>query len=208
GTHEIVFSFVGYSSRTMTVTLAENEQRTLNIELQPTAVTTDIVVVVGTRTTARTVTDSPLPIDVLSAQELVGTGQTTFDKMLQHRVPSFSVSQTPVNDATALLDPWEIRNMGVSRTLILVNGKRKNHSSLVYIQTSPSRGETATDISAIPVDAIKRVEILRDGASAQYGSDALAGVVNIVLKDNTEGGYVSVNTGVTSEAMAEDSALP
>lgn len=89
--------------------------------------------------------------------------------------------------------------MGVSRTLILVNGKRKNHSSLVYIQTSPSRGETATDISAIPVDAIKRVEILRDGASAQYGSDALAGVINIVLKDNTEGGYVTVNSGVTSE---------
>jgi iron complex outermembrane receptor protein len=199
GTHEVVFSFVGYTPRTITVTLAENEQRTLNVELQATAVTTDIVVVVGTRAAARTVTDSPLPIDVLSAQELVNTGQTTFDKMLQHRVPSFSVSQTPVNDATALLDPWEIRNMGVSRTLILINGKRKNLSSLVYIQTSPSRGETATDISAIPVDAIKRVEILRDGASAQYGSDALAGVVNIVLKDNTEGGYVSVNTGVTSK---------
>ncbi|MBM2842004.1 MAG: TonB-dependent Transducer, partial [Bacteroidetes bacterium] len=89
--------------------------------------------------------------------------------------------------------------MGVSRTLILINGKRKNLSSLVYTQTSPSRGESGADISAIPIDAIKRVEILRDGASAQYGSDAIAGVVNIVLKDDTEGGYATVNTGITNE---------
>ena len=199
GTHEVMFSYVGYASKTLTVTLRENEERTLNVELQSRGVRTDVVVVVGTRATSRTVTDSPLPIDVLSAQELSYTGQTTFDKMLQYRVPSFSVSQTPVNDATALLDPWEIRNMGVSRTLILINGKRKNLSALVYTQTSPSRGETAVDLSAIPVDAIKRVEILRDGASAQYGSDAIAGVVNVVLKDNTEGGYVTVNSGVTNE---------
>ncbi|HEY4612946.1 MAG TPA: carboxypeptidase-like regulatory domain-containing protein, partial [Bacteroidota bacterium] len=116
GTYEVTFSFVGYATRTYTVSLAANEERSLNVELQPTTVTTDVVVVVGTRATSRTVTDSPLPIDVLSAQELQYTGQTTFDKMLQYRVPSFSVSQTPVNDATALLDPWEIRNMGVSRT--------------------------------------------------------------------------------------------
>ena len=117
--------------------------------------------------------------------------------MLQYRVPSFNTAQTPVNDATALLDPWEIRNMGVSRTLILINGKRKNLSALVYTQTSPSRGESAVDISAIPIDAIKRVEILRDGASAQYGSDAIAGVVNVVLKDDTQGGYATFNSGIT-----------
>lgn len=204
GTFDITFSYVGYISKTVSVSLREGEERTLNVELLSTAVgLRDVVVVVGTRTTARTVTDSPLPIDVLSAQELAVTGQSTFDKMLQHKVPSFSVSQTPVNDATALLDPWEIRNMGVSRTLILINGKRKNSSALVYTQTSPSRGETAVDISAIPVDAIKRVEILRDGASAQYGSDAIAGVVNIVLKDNTDGGYVALNTGITGKGDGE-----
>jgi len=203
GTHDITFSFVGYTPRTFTVSLAANEERTLNVQLQSTAVMTDVVVVVGTRATSRTVTDSPLPIDVLTARELSYTGQNTFDKMLQYRVPSFSVSQTPVNDATALLDPWEIRNMGVSRTLILINGKRKNLSALTYTQTSPSRGETAADINAIPFDAIKRVEILRDGASAQYGSDAIAGVVNIVLKDETEGGYVTINSGVTGEGDGE-----
>lgn len=204
GRHEISFSFLGYAPRTEIVMLAQNEEKVLNVELQPQAVESkDIVVVVGARATGRTVTDSPVPIDVFSFQELQYSGQTSFDKVLQYRVPSFNTSQTPVNDATALLDPWEIRNMGVSRTLILVNGKRKNLSALVYTQTSPSRGETATDISAIPLDAIKRVEILRDGASAQYGSDAIAGVVNIVLKDQTDGGYLTIHSGVTGEGDGE-----
>jgi len=204
GTYEIVFSLLGYAKRTETVTLAANEERELNVDLRSQALASkEAVVIVGTRAYARTVTDSPLPIDILPVQELSRTGQNSFDKMLQHRVPSFSTVQTPVNDATALLDPWEIRNMGVSRTLILINGKRKNLSSLVYTQTSPSRGESAVDLSAIPVDAIARVEILRDGASAQYGSDALAGVVNIVLKDDTEGGYYTINTGITGEGDGE-----
>ncbi|MDZ7266344.1 MAG: TonB-dependent receptor [candidate division KSB1 bacterium] len=204
GTYEIVFSLLGYAKRTETVTLAENEERQLNVDLRSQALASkEAVVIVGTRAYARTVTDSPLPIDILPVQELSRTGQNSFDKMLQHRVPSFSTVQTPVNDATALLDPWEIRNMGVSRTLILINGKRKNLSSLVYTQTSPSRGESAVDLSAIPVDAISRVEILRDGASAQYGSDALAGVVNIVLKDDTQGGYYTISTGITGKGDGE-----
>jgi len=111
--------------------------------------------------------------------------------------------QTPVNDATSLLDPYEIRNMGPSRTLILINGKRKNLSALLYTQTSPGRGETGSDISAIPTDAIKRVEILRDGASAQYGSDAIAGVMNIILKDSDKDGSATLRTGLTSEGDGE-----
>ena len=198
GTHDVVFSLVGYATRAVTVILQEKEERAMTIELKQQEVQIpEVLVTVGARATSRTVTDSPLPIDVFSTQEIIGTGQATFDKMLQYRVPSFNTSQTPVNDATALLDPWEIRNMGVSRTLVLINGKRKNVSALVYTQTSPSRGESAVDFSAIPPDAIKRIEILRDGASAQYGSDAIAGVVNVVLKDNTNGGYATVNSGVT-----------
>ena len=87
--------------------------------------------------------------------------------------------------------------MGPSRTLILINGKRKNLTSLVYTQTSPGRGETGADLSAIPLDAIKRVEVLRDGASAQYGSDAIAGVMNIILKDSYDATTVTINTGST-----------
>ncbi len=199
GRHDVTFSSVGFKPRTVSVTVAATGTTTLDVVLEEAPKQVADVVIVGGRATARTVTDSPLPIDILPVRELVSTGQNSFDKTLQYRVPSFSTVQTPVNDATALLDPWEIRNMGVSRTLILINGKRKNLSSLVYTQTSPSRGETAVDISAIPVDAVKRVEILRDGASAQYGSDAIAGVVNIVLKDETEGGYVVLNTGVTNK---------
>lgn len=204
GTYEIVFSLLGYAKRTESVTIRESQEQQLNVELRSQDLESkEAIVVVGTRAYARTVTESSLPIDILPFREISRTGQSSFDKMLQYRVPSFNTSQTPVNDATALLDPWEIRNMGVSRTLILINGKRKNLSSLVYTQTSPSRGESAVDISAIPVDAIERVEILRDGASAQYGSDAIAGVVNIVLKDDTEGGYYTVNSGITGEGDGE-----
>lgn len=194
----LVFSFVGFATNEMTV----GEQSDFTITLQE---GTDLqsVTVVGSRTPARTNTSSALPIDVIAATEITATGQNTFDKALQYRVPSFNTVQTPVNDATSLIDPYEIRNMGPSRTLILINGKRKNLSSLLYVQTSPGRGETGADLSAIPMDAIKRVEILRDGASAQYGSDAIAGVMNIVLKDHVDYGTVNLRTGITSKGDGE-----
>tara|TARA_B110001452_G_scaffold65517_1_gene52348 strand:+ start:551 stop:3514 length:2964 start_codon:yes stop_codon:yes gene_type:complete len=194
----LIFSFVGYENQEVIV---EN-QSVVNVTLQEGSAL-DEVILVGSRTAPRSNADSPLPVDVLQAKELSRTGQATFDKALQYRIPSFNTVQTPVNDATSLLDPYEIRNMGPSRTLILINGKRKNLSALLYTQTSPGRGETGADISAIPTDAIKRVEILRDGASAQYGSDAIAGVMNIILKDNIADGSVTVRTGITSEGDGE-----
>ena len=158
-----------------------------------------VIVSTGSRGSQRTIVDAPVPIDILAAKELTKSGQNSLDKALGFRVPSFNTVQTPVNDATSLLDPYEIRNMGPSRALILVNGKRKNSSALVYVQTSPGRGESGADIAAIPTDAIKRIEIVRDGASAQYGSDAIAGVVNIILKDNPNDGALTVRAGVTGE---------
>jgi len=158
-----------------------------------------VIVSTGSRGSQRTVVDTPVPIDIIPAKELTRSGQNSLDKALGFRVPSFNTVQTPVNDATSLLDPYEIRNMGPSRALILINGKRKNSSSLVYTQTSPGRGESGADISAIPADAIKRIEVLRDGASAQYGSDAIAGVVNIFLKDSATDGAVTVRAGMTGE---------
>lgn len=158
-----------------------------------------VIVSTGSRGAQRTIVDAPVPIDILPSKELTKSGQNSLDKALGFRVPSFNTVQTPVNDATSLLDPYEIRNMGPSRALILVNGKRKNSSALVYVQTSPGRGESGADIAAIPTDAIKRIEIVRDGASAQYGSDAIAGVVNIILKDNPNDGALTVRAGVTGE---------
>ncbi|MES2127245.1 MAG: TonB-dependent receptor plug domain-containing protein, partial [Pseudomonadota bacterium] len=158
-----------------------------------------VIVSTGSRGSQRTIVDTPVPIDIIATKELNKTGQVSLDKALQYRVPSFNTVQTPVNDATSLLDPYEIRNMGPSRSLILINGKRKNSSALIYTQTSPGRGESGADISAIPPDAIKRIEVLRDGASAQYGSDAISGVVNIILKDDAAGGSFTARTGMTHE---------
>ena len=197
----LVFSYVGFSKIEKSVAGTSKVDVTMSSNGNDTQL--DDIVVVGSRTAPRSNTTSALPVDVLSAKDLQSTGQATFDKALQYRVPSFNTVQTPVNDATSLLDPYEIRNMGPSRTLILINGKRKNMSSLVYTQTSPGRGETGADISAIPQDAIERVEILRDGASAQYGSDAIAGVMNIILKKNATLGSTTLRTGITGKGDGE-----
>ncbi len=194
----LVYSYIGFATREEKV----NGRSAINIQLLE-GMQLDEFIVVGSRTAPRSNADTPLPVDVVGAKDLTSTGQMTFDKALQYRIPSFNTVQTPVNDATSLLDPYEIRNMGPSRTLILINGKRKNLSALLYTQTSPGRGETGADISAIPTDAIKRVEILRDGASAQYGSDAIAGVMNIILKDSPNEGSATVRTGITSEGDGE-----
>ncbi|KAA1243693.1 TonB-dependent receptor [Aquimarina sp. RZ0] len=194
----LVFSFIGFESKEVKV----GTQTVIDITMISGS-QLDEIILVGSRALPRSNTTSSLPVDVLPAKELASTGQITFDKALQYKIPSFNTVQTPVNDATSLLDPYEIRNMGPSRTLILINGKRKNLSSLLYTQTSPGRGETGSDISAIPTDAIKRVEILRDGASAQYGSDAIAGVMNIILKDSYKDGYATLRTGITSEGDGE-----
>jgi iron complex outermembrane receptor protein len=195
---KLVFSYIGFATQEVS-TLGKN---TINVQLTE-GMQLDEFIVVGSRTAPRSNADTPLPVDVIGAKDLSSTGQATFDKALQYKIPSFNTVQTPVNDATSLLDPYEIRNMGPSRTLILINGKRKNLSALLYTQTSPGRGETGADISAIPTDAIKRVEILRDGASAQYGSDAIAGVMNIILKDSPNEGSATLRTGITSEGDGE-----
>ena len=189
----ITFSFVGFASQEVTIPSSGN----ISIEMEELISQLNEVIVSVGRGSQRTLTDTPLPIDNFSATELKTSGQVSFDKALQYRVPSFNTVNTPVNDATSLFDPYELRNLGPSRTLILINGKRKNLTSLVYTQTGPGRGETGADLSAIPTDAIKRVEILRDGASAQYGSDAIAGVMNIILKDSYDATSVSLTTGST-----------
>jgi iron complex outermembrane recepter protein len=197
-------SYIGYDTKIVPV----NNQSNLLITLvSSSSVLTNVVISTGARASARTLTTTPLPVDVISVADLKTTGQLTFDKTLQYRVPSFNTVNTPVNDATTLLDPYEIRNLGPSRTLILINGKRKNLSSLLYVQFSPGRGETGADLSSIPIDAIKRVEILRDGASAQYGSDAIAGVMNVILKDRYQYSTLSFRGGVTHKGDGETYGL-
>ena len=199
GSYAVSFTYVGFKSKTVNTKIEEGENKVIDIQLEQLSEQIETVVLSGTRTKPRSSLTTPLPIDNIDASTLKSTGQPTFDKALQYRVPSFNTVNTPVNDATTLLDPYEIRNLGPSRTLILINGKRKNLSSLLYVQFSPGRGEVGADLSAIPVDAIKNVEILRDGASAQYGSDAIAGVMNIILKDRYQYSTLSLTSGITSK---------
>ena len=203
GSVTITVSSVGYATASRTVTISANT--TVDFVLLQTAEELgEVVLTTGARSLPRSAVNTPLPIDALHAADLKSTAQISFDKQLQYRVPSFNTINTPVNDATTLLDPYEIRNLGPSRTLILINGKRKNLSSLLYVQFAPGRGESGADLSAIPIDAIKRVEILRDGASAQYGSDAIAGVMNVILKDRTAYSTLTLNGGMTHKGDGEN----
>ena len=158
----------------------------------------DEIVVVGTRGKPRTILESPVPIDNINAAELAKSGQTSIDQMINYRVPSYNSSNQTISDATAHFDPSELRNLGPSRTLVLVNGKRKNQSALVYVNDTPGKGEVGVDMKSIPTSAIERIEVLRDGAAAQYGSDAVAGVINIVLKERTDLS-ASIGSGITTE---------
>lgn len=145
------------------------------------------IVVVGSRFGERSVADSPVPVDVVSGEELVRTGQSELGRAIQVLIPSFNFSSSTISDGTDSVRPATLRGMGPDQVLVLVNGKRRHGSALIHVNTSVGRGTAGTDMNAIPVHAIERVEVLRDGASAQYGSDAVAGVINIVLKEDYEG---------------------
>jgi iron complex outermembrane receptor protein len=199
GSYQFRFSMKGFKTVVKELSVSDVQTITFNIVLQTEYENMQDIVMIGARSRPRSITSTTLPIDNISALELKTTGQFTLDKAMQYRVPSFNTINVPVSDATNLLDPYDIRGLGPSRTLVLINGKRKNLSSLLYVWFSPGRGETGSDLSAIPMEAIKSIEILRDGASAQYGSDAIAGVVNVILKDKFEYSSLTLNGGVTGK---------
>lgn len=154
------------------------------------------IVTIGTRrTVGRSALDSPVPVDVVGDFELLNSGITETNDLLARALPSFNFPQPSVTDGTDSVRPAQLRGLAPDQTLVLVNGKRRHTSALLNLNGSVGRGSTAVDLNQIPVSAIKRIEVLRDGAAAQYGSDAIAGVINIVLKDADEGGSVSVTYG-------------
>jgi iron complex outermembrane receptor protein len=190
----LVFSVIGFASQEIEV----SANIVVNVYMEEGA-TLDEVMIVGNRAKPRTVIESPVAIDNITSEELKISAQPELDKMIAFRVPSYNSTQQTISDATAHFDPSELRNLGPSRTLVLVNGKRKNQSALVYVNKTPGRGEVGVDMKSIPAAAIERVEVLRDGASAQYGSDAVAGVINIILKEKPAKTTVNLGTGVTIE---------
>ncbi|MFC4221219.1 TonB-dependent receptor [Flagellimonas marina] len=192
----LVFSYVGFNSQEATVT-----GNTLNITLQA-GLALENVVVVGSRNANRTATDTPVPVDVLDVTELVqSTPQVTVTEILNYAAPSFTSNPQTISDGTDHIAPAALRGLGPDQVLVLINGKRRHKTGLVNVNGTFGRGSVGTDMTTIPSNSISRIEILRDGAAAQYGSDAIAGVINIVLKKSVNELQVDINTGAnfTSE---------
>ena len=162
------------------------------------------IVVTGSRGRPRTVSDSPVPIDVFSAQDLEDVSFTDTNDILRTLVPSFNLARQPISDGATFIRPAQLRGLPTDKTLVLVNSKRRHRASLVAIGGS---GTQNADLQTIPSSAIGSMEVLRDGASAQYGSDAIAGVINFILKENDSGGSLSINTGEYSEGDGESTTV-
>ncbi|MEO7466608.1 MAG: TonB-dependent receptor plug domain-containing protein, partial [Sphingobium limneticum] len=161
------------------------------------AETDSTIVVIGNRSRATTVIDSPAPIDVIDESQLATLGaNSSLRDALGVLLPSFNSLTVSSSSWNSVARPAGLRGLGGSHVLVLVNGKRRHNSSLLNLSTgSVDQGANSVDIDLIPAAAIKRIEVLRDGAAAQYGSDAIAGVINIVLKDDAQGGTLSLNAG-------------
>jgi len=154
------------------------------------------IAVVGSRGAPRSVNDSPVPVDLIGGEELAKGGNTDMLELVKGTVPSFNVQSNPISDAASLVKPANLRGLSADSTLILVNGKRRHRASVIALLGGGiNDGAQGPDISVIPSAALKQVEILRDGAAAQYGSDAIAGVMNFVLKDSDEGGNLTLRHG-------------
>ncbi|BDX06074.1 TonB-dependent receptor [Planctobacterium marinum] len=164
-----------------------DERSSYKIELQETYI--EKIAIVGTRTTPRNAIESSVPLDVISAADMRRQGNTDMLSMLSKLIPSFNVNDQPINDASTLIRPANLRGMASDHTLVLINGKRRHRSAVItFLGGGLSDGAQGPDIAAIPISGIKQVGVLRDGASAQYGSDAIAGVLNFALKDEDVGG--------------------
>jgi iron complex outermembrane receptor protein len=158
--------------------------------------TLEEVVVLGSRVPTRSAHDSPVPIDVIEGTSMRNYGVRDINSLLRATVPSYNVNQQPLSDAATLVRPANLRGLPPDSTLILVNGKRRHRGSVItFLGGGLSNGAHATDLASIPAIALKRVEVLRDGAAAQYGSDAVAGVMNFVLKDAPDSGTVEARWG-------------
>ncbi len=186
----LTFSFIGYETQEIPV----NGQSTINVTLKE-GVTLTGVEVVGSRSLNRSATETPVAIDIIDVKEVTNdVGQLDLNQLLQYAAPSFNATRQSGSDGADHIDPATIRGLGPDQTLVLLNGKRRHQSANVNIYGTRGRGNTGTDLNTIPAAAIERIEILRDGAAAQYGSDAIAGVVNIVLKSDASPFTLNVNT--------------
>ncbi|MBA3890174.1 MAG: TonB-dependent receptor [Gemmatimonadaceae bacterium] len=182
GTHVLRATRIGYAPSVDSVRVGGGGAAGPDFALVSSPVGLDQIVVTGTRAMDRTVLEAPAPIDVLTSEDIAKTGLSETSQILQMLAPSINFPRPSVNDGTDHIRPATLRGLGPDQTLVLVNGKRRHTTALVHVNQSVGRGSTSVDLNSIPASAIDRIEILRDGAAAQYGSDAIAGVINIILK--------------------------
>ena len=215
GTHTLEVRLLGYQLHTQEVTVGAGQSINLDIGLGTTVFELSGLVVVGSRTSPRTVTESMVPVDVIPVSEITNQAETNIDFLLRSVVPSYNVNIQPISDAATISRPANLRGLASDHTLVLLNGKRRHRGAVItWLGGGLSDGAQGPDIGSIPGIGLRQVEVLRDGASAQYGSDAIAGVLNFVLKDDRSGGSVEVKQGRyyegdgTSRSVAGNFGLP
>ncbi len=192
GRYEVRTRLIGYSSGRDSATITADRTTTLNFFVRRAAATLETFTTLGARGQERTVIDAPAPIDVLSSADIKITGRTETAQMIQAVAPSFNFPRTSIGDGTDHVRPATLRSLAPDQTLVLINGKRRHSSALVNVNGFVGRGSAPVDLNAIPASIIDRIEILRDGAAAQYGSDAIAGVINVILKQGAGGDALTV----------------
>jgi iron complex outermembrane recepter protein len=190
------FSFIGYTTKDVVV----GDANEININLEESAQTLDNIVVIGSRSnTARTDVERPVPVDIMTAKELQSTGQVEIGQQLQFMSPSFNASKNGINGVAGYADPAAMKGLAPDQMVVLIDGHRRHQFAAIQNNVTVGKGTVITDLNAIPSLATERLEILRDGAAAQYGSDAIAGIVNLVLKKSVRTGTAQLQYGSTSK---------
>ena len=195
----VVYSFVGFEDKEVTMDGSSTVNTVMSSGLE-----LDEIVLVGSRSKGRTIIDTPVPVDIIDMAEIAASGpQTTITGILNVVAPSFTSTTQTVSDGTDHVDPASLRGLGPDQVLVLINGKRRHKSALVNVNGTVGTGTVGTDMNSIPTASIAKIEVLRDGAAAQYGSDAIAGVINIVLKKATNELTPNLNTGANISEHSE-----
>ncbi|MDL5512840.1 TonB-dependent receptor [Arenibacter sp. M-2] len=195
----LVVSYIGFETLQLTV-----NNTVMDIRLTS-GVALSEVIIVGSRNPNRTATESTVPVDVIDMKELNNVApQVNLNQILNYVAPSFTSNTQTISDGTDHIDPASLRGLGPDQVLVLINGKRRHTSSLINVNGTFGRGSVGTDLNAIPAAAIRRIEVLRDGAAAQYGSDAIAGVINIILNKDVNELTTTVTTGANFTKNAND----
>ena len=195
GTYDVTFTLFGFTVPAQVVEVSAGATATLDVEMALGGLVAQVVVV-GTRAEPRSVTASSVPVDVITAQDFISQGAVDLTNQLRTVVPSFNVNTQPISDAATVVRPANLRNMAPDHTLVLVNGKRRHRAAVIaWLGNGVADGAQGPDLSVIPSIALRQAEVLRDGAAAQYGSDAIAGVMNFELKNARSGGSLEIRSG-------------